>query len=177
MSWSSWALVHLLETIVDRRGDILVVLLQEHEVPIALDTNVGKFDPLVVGEAHLLEVLDEAVVVRDVRAGLTCDHDVGHFAELGELVNGVSLQNAGALGRVIWADLSCSNGRAVRYWRIKLQRCVCEATRPRGSTTDASNSRISDQRSMWDVARINVDVGTQQIRACVRPDSRVRTAS
>jgi len=144
MTRSSWASIHLPETIVDRRGNILVVLLQKHEVSIAFDANVGKFDPLVVGETHLLEVLDKAVIVRDVRTGLARDHDIRHFAELGELVDGASLQDAGALGRVVWADLRGSNGRAVRYWRIELQRCVCEATRPRGSTTDPSNSRISD---------------------------------
>jgi hypothetical protein len=113
-------------------------------VRIALDTNFGKLDPLVVGEAHLLEVLDEAVVVRDMRAGLACDYDVRHFAELGELVDSASLENAGALGRAVLSNLSGSNGRAVRYWRIELQRYVCETTRPSSGTTDPSNGGVSD---------------------------------
>mgnify|MGYP004538197437 CR=1 FL=1 len=167
MSWGSWASVHFPETVVDRRGNILVVLLQEHEVRITLDTNVGKLDPLVVGDAHLLEVLDEAVVVRDMGAGFACDHDVGHLAELGELVDGASLEYAGALGWLVGSNLSGSNNRAVRYWWIELQRCVCETTRPSSGTTNPSNGRVSDQRSKRNVARLNVDVGTQQIRACV----------
>lgn len=125
MTWSSCASVHLPKTVVDRRGDILIVLLEEYEVPIPLDTNVGKLDPLVVGEAHLLEVLEEAVVVRDMWAGLACDHDVRHFTELCELVDGASLQDAGAFSRVVWSNLSGGDGRAVRYWRIELQGRIC----------------------------------------------------
>lgn len=76
---------------MDRRGNIQVVLLQEHEMPIALDSDVGKLNPLVVGDARLLEVLNKAMVIRDMRAGLARDHDVWHFAELCQLVDGASL--------------------------------------------------------------------------------------
>lgn len=91
MTWGCWIHVQLHEAIVDRRCNFLVVLLQEHEVRISLNTNIGKLDPLVVGETHLLEVLDEAVVVGDMGAGLACNHDIRHFVELGEFVNCASL--------------------------------------------------------------------------------------
>lgn len=79
--------------VANRRSNILIVLFQKHEVPIALDTNIGQLDPLEVGNAHLLEVLDEAVVVRDVRASLAGEHNVRHFAELCELVDCAGLEN------------------------------------------------------------------------------------
>ena len=120
MTWSSWAFVQTLQAVVDRCGDIQVILLQKHEMRITLNTNVGKLDPLEVGEAHLLEVFNEAVVVRDMWTGLPCDHDVRHFAELGELVDGASLENAGALGQVVWSNFGGRNGRTVCYWRIEL---------------------------------------------------------
>lgn len=126
---------------------------------VALDTDIGKLDPLVVGDAHLLEVLDEAVIVRDMRAGLACDHDIRNFTKLGELVDGAGLENAGTLGWVVWPNLSGGNGRAVRYWWIELQRCICETTRPSGATANPSNGVVSDQRSERNVARLNVDVG------------------
>jgi hypothetical protein len=176
VTWGRGTLVHFAETVVDRRGDIHVVLLQEHEVSIALDTNVGKLDPLEVGEAHLFEVLDEAVIVRDVRAGLACDHDVRHLTDLGELVDCASLENARTLACAVLSDFGGGNGRAVRYWWVELQRCVGETTRPSSGTTNASNGGISDQRRERDVARLDVDVGTQQIRACVGPDGGVGTA-
>lgn len=167
MTWGDRAAVQFAETVIDCRGDDLVVLFQKHKVPIALDANVGKLDPLVVGEAHLLEVLDEAVVVRNVRTGLACNHDIGHFAELGELVDGAGLKNAGTLGQVVWSNLSSRDGRAVRYRRIELKRCVCETTRPSSGTTDSGNGVVSDKRSEWNVARLNVNVGAQQLRACI----------
>jgi len=176
MTWGRGTLVHFAETVLDRRGDIHVVLLQKHEVCVALDTNFGKLDPLEVGKAHLLEVLDEAVVVRDVRAGLACNHDVRHLAHLSEFVDGPSLKNAGALAHVISSDFGGGNGRAVRYWWVELQRCVGETARPSSGTTNARNGGISDQGRERNVARLDVDVGTQQIRACIRPDGGVGTA-
>lgn len=102
MTGSSWALIELCKNLIaDLGGNVDVILLEEQEMRIALDIHVGKLDPLVVGKAHLLEVFNKAVVVRDVRAGLACDHDVRHFADLGELVDGASLQDAGALGRIV----------------------------------------------------------------------------
>lgn len=91
MTWSSRASIQILKTAIDRRSDFQVVLLQKHEVCIAFDTDVDQFDPLVIGDAHLLEELNKAVVVRDVRTGLACDHDVRHFAELCQLVDSASL--------------------------------------------------------------------------------------
>ena len=79
---------------INRRSDLQIVLLQEHEMPVALDPDVGELDPLIIGNAHLLKVLDETVVVRCMRARLARDHDIRYFAELGELVDSAGLQNA-----------------------------------------------------------------------------------
>ena len=92
MTGSSWTLVELCKNIfADRSGNIHVVLLEKQEVRVAFDANVGKLNPLIVGKAHLLEILNEAVVVRDMRASLARDHDVWHLVELGELVNRAGL--------------------------------------------------------------------------------------
>ena len=92
MTRSSWTLVELCENLfADHPGNLNVVFLEEQEVRVALDTDIRKFDPLIVGDAHLLEVLNEAVVVCDMRAGLARDHDVRYLVELGELVDGASL--------------------------------------------------------------------------------------
>lgn len=113
MSWCLCALIELREHAIDRRCYFQIVLLEEHEVRIAFDANVAKLDPLVIGHAHLLEVLDEAVVVCDVRAGLAGDHDVRHFVELGELVDRACLQHAGAFGGSVWSNLDGGDGGAV----------------------------------------------------------------
>lgn len=97
MPWSGRSSVRLVKSIVDRRRNVQVVLLQEHKMAIALDANLAKLNPLEVADAHLLEVLDEAVIIGDVRGGLACDHDVGHLADLSELVDGASLEHAGAV--------------------------------------------------------------------------------
>jgi hypothetical protein len=63
-------------------------------MPVALNPDISKLDPLVISNTHLLKVLDEAVVVRSIQASLARDHNIRHFAELGELMDGTSLQNA-----------------------------------------------------------------------------------
>jgi hypothetical protein len=111
MKGRSWAPIQPCEKIsANRSSNFQIILLKEHKVRVTLDANVGKLDPLVVGDAHLLEVFNEAVVVRDVWACLACYHDIRHFAELGELVEGASLQDAGALGRAIWSNLGGGDG-------------------------------------------------------------------
>ena len=144
MTRRGWILVQFLQTTVNGRCDNLVVLLQKHKVPITLDSYVGELDPLKVGEAHLLKVLEEAVVVGYVRAGVACNQYVRHFTDLGELVDRASLENAGALGQVVWSNFGGRNGRTVRHWGIELQRCVCETTGPSSSATDSIDSVVSD---------------------------------
>ena len=159
MPWSCRALIQLLKTRIDSRRNLQIVLLQKHKVRIALNPNIGKLDPLVVAQAHLLEVLDKAVVVRDVRTGFACDHDVRHLADLGELVDSAGLEDAGALGRVVWPDFSGGDGRAVGHRRIVLERCVCETTWTSSGATNAGDGGVADQRSEGDVAGLDVDVG------------------
>ena len=92
MTRRSWTLVEFGENLLtDHSSNIDVVLFEEKEVRVALDANVGELDPLVVGDVHLVEVLNEAVVVCDMRAGFARDHDVRYLVELGELVDGASL--------------------------------------------------------------------------------------
>ena len=92
MTGRGWTFVELCENLLaDHSSDIDVIFLEEQEVRVALDANVGELNPLVVGGVHLVEVLNEAVVVCDMRAGLARDHDVRYFVELSELVDGASL--------------------------------------------------------------------------------------
>lgn len=92
MTRRSWTLVEFGENLLtDHSSNIDVVLFEEKEVRVALDANVGELDPLVVGKAHLLVILNKAVVVRDMRASLAGDHDVRHLAELCKLVDCTSL--------------------------------------------------------------------------------------
>ena len=92
MTGRDWTFVELCENLLaDHSSDIDVIFLEEQEVRVALDANVGEHNPLIIGDAHLLEVLNEAVVVCDMRARLARDHDVRYLVELGELVDGASL--------------------------------------------------------------------------------------
>lgn len=169
-------LIQLLQPRIDRRRNLQIILLQKQKVRVALNTHIGQLNPLVVAEAHLLEVLNKAVVVRDMRAGLASDHDVRHFPDLGELVDGAGLEDAGALGRVVWSDFSGGDGRAIGHGWVVLERCVCETARASSGATDAGNGGVSDQRGEGDVAGLDVDVGAQQIGAVVGPDGGVRAA-
>lgn len=54
-----------------------------------------------------------------------------------------------------------------------MQRGIGETARTSSGTTDSRNGGVSNQRSEGDVAGLDVDVGTEQIRACVRPDGGV----
>lgn len=159
MPRSCRALIQLLKTRIDSRRNLQIVLLQEHKVRIALDSNIRELNPLVVREAHLLEVLDKTVVIRDMRASLARDHDVRHFADLGELVNSAGLENAGALGRVVWSDFRGGDGRAVGHGWVVLERCVCETTWTSSGATHAGDGGVADQRSEGDIAGLDVDVG------------------
>lgn len=147
MTGSSWTLVELCKNIfADRSGNLHVVLLEEHEVRVAFDTNVGELNPLVVVKAHLLEVLNKAVVICDMWTGLARDHDVWHLAELGELVDGASLKDAGALGQAINPHLRGSDGGAVRHWWVELQWSICKTARSSNGATNSSDSVVSNQR-------------------------------
>ncbi len=110
MTWCNWAFIQAPKTIIDRRSDILIVLFKEHEMCVTPDTNVGKPDPLIIGKTHLLEVLEETMVVRDVWAGFACDHDVRHFADLSKFVDCSSLKDARALGQVVLSHLHRGDG-------------------------------------------------------------------
>ena len=92
MAGRGWTFVEFCENLLaDHSSDIDVVFLEEQEVRVALDANVGELDPLVVGDVHLVEVLNETVVVCDMRAGLRRDQDVRHLADLSELVDSAGL--------------------------------------------------------------------------------------
>lgn len=143
---------------------------------IALDPDVGKLDPLVIGDAHLLEVLDKAVVVRSMRTSLACNHDIRHSAEVGELVDFACLQYTRALGWVVRSDLGSGDDRAVGHWRVVLQWSVSETTGPRSGAANPGCGSVPDQRGERDVAWLDVDVGTQQVWTCVGPDGCVGTA-
>jgi hypothetical protein len=169
-------LIQLLQPRIDRRRDLQIILLQEQKVRITLNPNIRKLDPLIIAKAHLLKVLNKAVIVRDMRTGLARDHDIWHLANLGELMDGTGLENAGALGRIVWSDFSGGDGRAVGDRWVVLERCVCETTGPSGGAADASNGGVADQRSEGDVAGFDVDVGAQQVRAVVGPDGGVSAA-
>jgi hypothetical protein len=156
--------------LANRSSNIQIIPLKEHKVPIALDPNIGKLDPLIIRNTHLLEILNEAVVVRDMRAGLARDHYIRHFTELGELVYRASLQDARTLGWVVSSNFGGGDGRAVRYRRVVLQRSVGETARARSGTTDARNRGVSNQRGERQVARLDVDISAQKVWTSIRPD-------
>jgi hypothetical protein len=136
-----------------------VVFLKVQEMAIALNSQVTKLDPVCL-HANLLQVIDDTVVVRDVRACRSSQSYVGDLADVRQSVGCAicRLHVARPVPGEIWADDYGVELRAVGDWRIVADHSCRQTTRPSGSSANGYLGAVAYQALKRCVAWLKVDV-------------------
>lgn len=93
----------LLDPLVHHSCDFKIILLQEHKVAVAVDTDVRELDPVGLGPA-LLQVVDDALVNGDVDGSFAGQRQVRHLGDVRQLSCWNDLLDAGVQGWGVLAD-------------------------------------------------------------------------
>lgn len=93
----------LLDPLVHHSCDFKIILLQEEEVAVAVDADVGELDEVGL-DAGLLQVVDDALVDGDVWGCFTRHDQVRHLGDIRQLSCRIDLPDAGVQRRCVLAD-------------------------------------------------------------------------
>lgn len=152
-------------------GDLFVVLLEMHEVRIALDANLAQLDPLRIS-SNLLEVVHNAVIVCSVHTGLCGYHNIRHRSDVRELARRFDLLHTLAqCGCCVANSLSDEFGWAGKSWFV-IQRCSGEAV---GFVRNAAGADSVPRE--WGRACLKVNAGSHVLRTVIREQDIGCTAS
>lgn len=162
------------------RSNLQIVGLEEEEVAVAGDANIGQLGPRV-RHARLVEVQRDAVVVRDVRTSARRIHDERHLGDLRQRVEyrrslpvrrGRLQETRPQLGRVD-ADLDGPQFRGrCDGWVVREGR-VGEAVGPRRQAPLVGPRGVAQHGLEGQTGRLQVDARAYHLRALVRQEHRV----
>lgn len=89
--------VLLLDPSSDDVCDVQVVQFQMSKMSVTVDTNIGKLNP-VSFDTRLVQVVDHAMIVCGMDAGLASSAEVWHLCDIGKLTCGFGLHVASTEG-------------------------------------------------------------------------------
>lgn len=158
----------LLDPLLNDVCNLQVVQLEMPKVTVAMNTDIGKLDPVGL-DTSLVQVVDDAVVVGGVDTGLTSRAEVGHLGDVGELAGGLGLHVASAESKSIVPNPLFGDLGIVRDGRIVGQRRIRQAPGTDRRTGVEGSAVVPERLS----GVLQVDVTGHEIRTVVREQDRV----
>lgn len=151
-----------------------VVQLEKAEMAVPIDTYLAQLDPLRA-TTRLLQVVNHAVIIRHVRAGVSRQRDVRHGRDLGELARRLGLQDAATLGERVLADDGGVEVRRAGGGRLVVDLSVSQTPRAGGGAANGGGA-VAGVGLEGDGGGLEIDVAGDQRGAIVGQEHRVQCA-